>query len=67
MSYIALDFDTEMKAATKSSDKKKDVRTSDRNIDFEHFLQFKVDNITKRSTTTRNTSRMYLVAKVTLD
>ena len=57
MSYIALDFDTEMKAATESSDKEKTYALPDGNIDFEHFLQFKVDNITKKSTTTRSTSR----------
>ena len=57
LSYIALDFDTEIKAAIESSDKEKTYALPDGNIDFEHFLQFKVDNITKRSTTTRSTSR----------
>ena len=54
--YIALDFDTEMKAATESSDKEKTYALPDGNIDFEHFLQFKVDNITKRSTTRTSSS-----------
>ena len=34
LSYIALDFDTEMKAATESSDKEKTYALPDGNIDF---------------------------------
>ena len=57
MSYIAFDFDTEMKAAIESSDKEKTYALQDGNIDFEHFLQLEVDNTTKRITATRSTSR----------
>ena len=63
MSYIALAFDTEMKAATESSDKEKTYALPDGNIDFkedfkENFKEeaksdFKEDNITKNDNITK--------------
>ena len=54
MSYIALDFDTEMKAATESSDKEKTYALPDGNIDFkEAKSDFKEDNITKNDNITK--------------
>ena len=54
MPYIALDFDTEMKAATESSDKEKTYALPDGNIDFkEAKSDFKEDNITKNDNITK--------------
>ena len=54
LSYIAVDFDTEMKAATESSDKEKTYALPDGNIDFkEAKSDFKEDNITKNDNITK--------------
>ena len=54
LAYVALDFDTEMKAATESSDKEKTYALPDGNIDFkEAKSDFKEDNITKNDNITK--------------
>ena len=54
LSYIALDFDTEMKAATESSDKEMTYALPKGNIDLmEAKSDFKEDNITKNDNITK--------------
>ena len=54
LAYIALDFDTEMKAATESSGKEKTYALPDGNIDFKEAKNdFKEDNITKNDNITK--------------